>query len=105
MVKYFKSLHSLETKRPVTREPMLFNPGDMVSSDDLPEHDIERLVKLGDLLPLSPAEAKRDAADAQTQFDTLQLRRSKGLHVDLRHFEETERDLKAKTEIARAVAG
>jgi hypothetical protein len=105
MQQFFKSRHSLESKRPGTREPMLFKAGEVVSSDDLPEHDIDRLVKRGDLLPLSPTEAKRDAADAQTQFDTLRFRKSKGLHVDLRHFEETELRLKAANDVAKAIAG
>jgi hypothetical protein len=105
MANFFKTRCNVETKRLPTLEPVLFRPGDVISTNDLPEHDIERLVKNGTLLSLSPAEAKRDAADAQTQYDTLRFRKSKGLHVDLRHLEETERQLKAATDVAKAVAG
>jgi hypothetical protein len=71
----------------------------------LPEHDIERLVKHGTLLSLSPVEAKRDQARAQTWFDTLQFRKSRNLHVDPQQFEEVERRLKAANNVAKAVAG
>ena len=104
-MQFYQSIHNLESKRPVTLEPVLWRSGDVISSDDLPAHDIERLEKHGDLLPLSPDEARRDAARAQTWYDTLQLRKSKNLHVDPQQFKKVERDLKAANDVAKVVAG
>jgi hypothetical protein len=102
---FYKAQNNIEAKRPISNASVLWKVGAVVSSDDLPGRDIERFLRTGDLKPLGAAEAKRDAAYAQTQFDTLQFRQSKGLHVDLRHFEETERQLKSANAVARSVAG
>lgn len=68
-------------------------------------HDIERLLKNGDFLPLSPDEAKRNAKKAQVVFDTLNFRKSKNLHVDPHVFDQVERHSKAADDVAKAVAG
>jgi hypothetical protein len=102
---FYKSRHNLETKHPLTLAPLLWRPGDVVSSDDLPQHDIERLTKNRDLLPLSLDEAKRDMERAKTWHESLLFRKSKNLHVDPQLFAQVECRLKATTDVVKAIAG
>jgi hypothetical protein len=105
MAKFYKTQNNVESKHPVSLAPMIWERGDVLSSEDLPAHDIDRLVKHGDLESITQKWAEDVATELQRIFDELQLRKSKGLHVDPHYSEGIERGLQKWSRVAKAVAG
>jgi hypothetical protein len=103
-MKFFKVTFNRDCKQPATLAPWLWQPGDVVSIDDLAGHDIERLLKNGDLRPYEAEEAKYRAEWTETWLNSLHLRRN-DVDADLVLMKEVECHLQTQKAVVKALAG